>query len=398
MDYRSDLPRTADLVIVGGGVVGAATAWHAARAGYRPVVLEARPAICTLTTPVAAGAFRLQFDNLEELELVRESVELFLNFEEATRQRTYALGVRQQGYLWLTTSEETAAVQHELVRRLHGWGQTDVELLTGDEARARFPFVGPEVIQARFRQGDGFLHTKRLTYGLAASAVASGASVVANCRATGFVVRSGRVAGVETTLGTIETDTAVVAAGPLSGPLAAAAGIELPVVTVRRHKLWVPDAPAIRPDAPMTIDEDTGAHWRPFGAGAWVLFTDPATPPEPPAWDVRTEASFAFRVMDPASPVSVARVTPLWQEMWEFGAHHWLLQAGQYTVTPDHRPLIGPTEIEGLYANTGYSGHGIMLSPAGSRLLVDVMTSPAERATNPFAPDREFGPVPPPRL
>ena len=99
MRYSTDPPATADLVVIGGGVVGAATAWQAARAGLRPVIVEARPALCTLTTPVAAGAFRLQFDNLEELTLVRESVDLFLHFEERTGQRAYALNVRQQGYL-----------------------------------------------------------------------------------------------------------------------------------------------------------------------------------------------------------------------------------------------------------------------------------------------------------
>src|SRR5438876_5400285 len=101
MDGR-EVPRTAELVVIGGGVVGAATAFHAARAGFRPVIVEARGALCTLTTPKATGAFRLQFDNREELELVRESVELFLNFAEATGQREHDLGIRQQGYLWLT--------------------------------------------------------------------------------------------------------------------------------------------------------------------------------------------------------------------------------------------------------------------------------------------------------
>src|SRR6266567_5072339 len=150
-DVRSGLPRTADLVVVGGGVVGAATAFFAAAAGLKPVIVEARPALATLTTPVAAGAFRLQFETREELDLARESVALFLNFEEVTRQRRYRLDLRQPGYLWLTTSEETAARQRHLVARLHGWGQTDVELLDGDEARRRFPFVGPNVLQARFR-------------------------------------------------------------------------------------------------------------------------------------------------------------------------------------------------------------------------------------------------------
>src|SRR5216117_4435504 len=112
---HDDPPRNADLVVVGGGVVGAATAFHAARAGLKPLLVEARPALCTLTTPVAAGAFRLQFDDLEELTLVRESAELFLNFREATGQDEYDPRVRQQGYLWLTTDERGAERQRALV-------------------------------------------------------------------------------------------------------------------------------------------------------------------------------------------------------------------------------------------------------------------------------------------
>ena len=151
-------------------------------------------------------------------------------------------------------------------------------------------------------------------------------------------------------------------------------------------------------DGPMTIDEETGAHWRPAsGRGAWLLHTDPATEPSEPTMDVPTDHRFAFRLMDPASPVSVARVVPFWREVWERGSRHWMLQAGQYTVTPDHRPLIGATEVEGLYVNTGYSGHGIMLSPAGGRLLVEAVTSGGS-AANAFAPGRTMAATPQPTL
>src|SRR5690349_4005584 len=97
--YLSHLPATAEVVIVGGGVIGAATVFYAARAGLRPLVVEARPALCSFTTAAATGAFRLQFDNEEELRLVQRSVELFLNFAALTSQDDYDLGVRQQGYL-----------------------------------------------------------------------------------------------------------------------------------------------------------------------------------------------------------------------------------------------------------------------------------------------------------
>ena len=95
MNYLPQPPARAELVVIGGGVVGAATAWYAARAGLRPLIVESRPALCSLTTPASAGAFRLQFDNLEELTLVRESVDLFLNFKEATGQDEYELDLRR---------------------------------------------------------------------------------------------------------------------------------------------------------------------------------------------------------------------------------------------------------------------------------------------------------------
>src|SRR5215204_3207935 len=100
-----DLPRQADLVVIGGGIVGAATAFFARRAGLDVVLLEKRSALCTLTTPVSTGAFRLQFDNAEEINLVRESIALFDAFAEVAELPGYDLSIRKQGYLFCATSE-----------------------------------------------------------------------------------------------------------------------------------------------------------------------------------------------------------------------------------------------------------------------------------------------------
>src|SRR6266540_5435895 len=372
--YASELPNGTGLVVVGGGVIGAATAFHAARAGLRPLLVEARPALCSLTTAVAAGGFRLQQDSERELRLVRESDELFANFEEITGQRDYDPAVRRNGYLWVTRTDDGAERQRRLVATQRSWGLTDVDLLGGDEAQRAFPFLGPEVTHARFRQGDGLIDPKALTFGLAAGACEAGASVAVSCAVVGLRVEGGRVSGVETTRGPIGADAVVVAAGPLSGRVAAMAGLELPVATVRRHKLVMPDVPQVPADAPMTIDEDTGAHWRPAFRGAALLFTDPATRPSPPAEDVPLDHRFVFDLLDPSSPVALARITPFWRDVWEHGAGAWFLQAGQYTMTPDRRPLIGPAGPECVWVNAGYSGHGVMASPAGSSLLLDVIT------------------------
>jgi sarcosine oxidase, subunit beta len=385
--YIADPPRSAELVIIGGGIVGAATAFHASRAGLRPVLLERRTALCTLTTPASTGAFRLQFDNREELELVRESLDLLSNFSEVTGQTRYDPRLQRQGYLWCTTDTARAQWQRDLVRKQHTWGQSDIEHLDGDEVRRRFPYVSPDVLAARYREGDGFLDPKEITLGFAA---ASGAAVVTGCGVTGLRVEGGRLASVQTNRGEISIGSSVIAAGPFSGDVASLAGIELPVRAVRRQKMTMPEVPEVPQDAPMTIDDDTGAHWRPGLRGAYLLYTDPDEPPGPPAEDLPTDHGFALGLLDPESPVSVARVAPFWCRVWERGSANWILQAGQYTMTPDHRPLLGPTPVEDLYVNTGYSGHGIMGSSAGSRIAVDTLTGKLRQDQNPFRLDREF--------
>jgi sarcosine oxidase subunit beta len=385
--YADQLPATADVVIIGGGIVGAATAFFAARAGLRVVLLEKRPALCTLTTPASTGAFRLQFDNPEEIALVREGIQLFECFAEVADLPGYDLDIRRQGYLFCATSDEGVAHQRHFVEALRGWDVTDVELLSGDEARYRFSYLSPDIVQARFRAADGWLDPKRLTFGYAR---ASGATVCLDTPATGFSVRGDRVIGVQTPRGSIACDYAVVAAGPFSGHAAALAGLDLDLRPTIRHKLVVPDMPALPADGPMTIHEETAAHWRPGLRGCYGLWTDPRTPPGEPLENVPTSVDFAFGLLDPRSPGSLARLSPVWQQAWDDGQLYWLLQAGQYTYTADHRPLLGVSEVPGLVLNCGYSGHGIMASAGGSRLAVDSLLGRLRPEDNPFRPQREM--------
>src|SRR5258708_33321476 len=163
-------PPTADLVVVGAGVVGCATAFRAARAGLRTVVIDARPRPATLTTPAATGAFRLQFDNAEEVALVREGIELYSDFADLAGLPGYDLDLRAQGYLFCARDEAAVARQRELVERQHAFGLTDVELLGADEVRHRFPDVADSVVSARFRAADGFIDQVRVALGHALAA------------------------------------------------------------------------------------------------------------------------------------------------------------------------------------------------------------------------------------
>jgi sarcosine oxidase, subunit beta len=379
-------PPTADVVVVGAGVVGCATAFRAARAGLRTVVVDARPRPATLTTPAATGAFRLQFDNAEEIALVREGVELYADFAERAGLPGYDVGLRPQGYLFCARDEAGAARQRELVARQHGFGLLDVELLDGDEVRRRFGYIADTVVSARYRAGDGFIDQVRLAWGyaLAASggpgvdrpAGASDATFALGQRVTGLRTVGGRIVAVETHDGAIAAPIVVLATGPFLGRTAALADVDVPIAPTRRQKVVVPDAPEVPHDAPMTIDEETGAHWRPALRGAYVLLTERDTAPTDPTWSVPTSADFAFRLLDPASADAVAHVAPFWADVWERGVT-WLMQAGQYEYTPDHRPFVSATPVDGLWLNGGWSGHGVMGSGGGSRLLIDAISGTA---------------------
>lgn len=387
VNYQPELPATAEVVIIGGGVIGAATAFAAARAGLRVVLLERRSTLCTLTTAAATGGFRLQHEDHDDWTLVRDSLPTVLNFAEATGQHDYNPRVAQRGYLWLTTEESSVANQQLLVAQQHEWGQTDVELLDGEEVRRRFPYIGERVIGGRFRAGDGTFDQKALAFGLA---TASRVPIITDCAVTGFTQAGGRLTGVATTRGTVATEAVVLAAGPFSATLAATVGVELPLHNARRQKALLPDLPEVPADAPVILDEDTGTHWRPALRGAYLLGAvgDPII--EAPAENVAIDHDLALRLLDPASPLSAARIAPFWEQVWARGAAHWSLQAGHYTLSPDAKPLIGPSPLLGLWLNTGYGGHGVMQGIAGSQRLIELLTGARSNIDNPFRPDRTF--------
>jgi len=393
-------PATADVVVIGGGVIGCATAFFAARAGVSVVVLERRAALATLTTPVSTGAFRLQFDNPEEIELVREGVDLFESFAARTGLDGWDLGLRHGGYLFCSLTDATVERSRRLVERQRDWGLIDVELLTGDQARTRWPWLSEAVRGARYRARDGWLDPKRLSVGFATAASnadripdatpGGGATFVTRAGAQEIVLDGDRVRSVRTKRGEISAAAVVVSTGPFLANTVALAGIGVELRPTRRQKLVLPWLPQVPADAPMTIEEETAAHWRPYLGGAIALFTDADTPPSEPHDPVPIEHDWAFGLLDPRSPHALARVAPFWRDVWADGAPstHWFLQAGQYEVTPDRRPYLGPLGPDRLFLNGGYSGHGIMAGTGGSRRVVDLITGAAKAADNPFRPDR----------
>ena len=384
------LPETADLVVVGGGILGCATAFHAASRGLRVIVLEHGRRLGGLTTQAAGGGHRLQFDTPDEIDLLKRSLAEWDAFGDVIGEPGIDLRRRRNGYLWVTRDPARAERQRPQVAQQQALGVDGVDWLDGDEARRAFPFLAPEVVGARSRPADGWLDQLVATTGYARAAVRRGASFAFEASVTGFGVANSRVTEVQSTRGRVACDWAVVAAGPFTGEILKLAGVSVPLAPRIRQRLVLPDAPEVPKHAGMTIDEDTGSHWRPEAGGAYVLRPDPLAPVTHAHHDPPATRDFYDLLLDPRSPVRVALHAPFWAEVWARRTQHWYVTAGQYTYSPDHKPLLGPTAIANLGINGGYSGHGIMAAPGGSHLAIEALLGEVAPEQNPFRYDREF--------
>ncbi|MDQ3512669.1 MAG: FAD-binding oxidoreductase [Chloroflexota bacterium] len=383
MTDRQRRVTTADVVVIGGGIVGAATAFWLARAGLKPVLIERLDTLAGATTAASAHSVRAQFVEPENIAMMRESIDVYARFPEVVGMapEDAGIGFVRGGYLFASTEPGSVEAVRRRVTHQRAHGLPDVEALDGDEVRRRFPWMDPAVVAASYRDGDGWLDGTRATEVLAR---ASGATVLLETEVVEVVRDGGRVIGVRTDRGAVATEVVVLAAGPFTGMLA---GEPLPLTLVRRHRLVVAPRPEIPAHAPMTVDADTGAHWRPHQGGALVAWARPDAP-GPPLSPVPPDPGFPAMVLQDRA--GVGRLSPFWRDLAPALTPRDLsLAAGQYTITPDHKPLIGPAAgTAGLWLHTGYSGHGIMGAPAGARLLADLITGAATPDQNPFRPDR----------
>ncbi len=249
----------------------------------------------------------------------------------------------------------------------------------------RFPYVTGDVTAATYRARDGWLSANEAAYGFAS---ASEATQALGVTVIGFRRNKRGIIGVETDAGPIDAGAVVLSAGPYARQLAALAGVDLPLVNLRRHRVTIGGQPLIPQWAPMTIDQDTGAHWRPESGGAALAWAQSHEQPMEPVDHVRANPDFPFEVLE-----GVSRLCAFWEavagSLKKSQVH---LGAGQYTLTPDDRPVIGPHDaLTGLYFNCGYGGHGVMAAPGGGRLLADLVTGRIADQDNPFTYRRLAG-------
>jgi sarcosine oxidase subunit beta len=366
--------RTAEVVIIGGGIMGLSTAYHLARAGQKDVLLLEQNLLAQGSTGLSVGGIRQQFSHASNILLSQESVRVFERFGEVFETDIH---FRQVGYVFLVQREETWAEFQgnvETQRRLN----VPVEILSPEEIQKRWPYLFVDDLKGgTYCPEDGYADPYLVAMGYANAARQLGVRIEEKTKVIGVQLEKGNVLGVETEYGPIAAPLVVNAAGPWASGIGAMAGLDLPVKPYRRQVFITKAFPYIPPPVPLIIDQDRAFYFRSEGPGILFGMSDPD---EPSSFHTNVDWAFLEKVID----VAVKRVAVL--------ARAELLRgwAGLYEVTPDGNPIIGESPgLKGFYCAVGFSGHGFQHGPAVGRIMSElILRGRTDFDLEPFSFDR----------
>jgi sarcosine oxidase subunit beta len=370
--------KTADVVIIGGGIVGASTAFHLAKRGQKNVVLCERDLLAQASTGLCVGGIRQQFSHPSNILLSQEVVRLFERFEE---EFGVDIQFRQAGYIFLAQDSDTWDDVRKSVEIQHKY-DVPVELLSPEEIKSRWSYLEVKDLKGgTFCPEDGYADPYLVAMAFANAARKLGVDIREQTHVTAISVEQDRILGVATTQGPISTPLIVNAAGAWGGDVARLAGLNIPVLPYRRQVFATKAFELFPKPVPMVIDLDRLFYFR--GEDPCIIL-GMSDRNEDPSFNIHVDRAFMERVTDAAihrAPLlENAEILRGW--------------GGLYAITPDENPIIGAIpEIEGFLCAVGFSGHGFQHGPAVGRILADLI---CKEQTNfdltPFAFDR-FGKV-----
>ena len=351
---------TAEVVIIGGGIVGSSIAYHLTAAGCNDVlVIERETAQGKGSTGKSMGGVRAQFSTPVNIQMSLYSIPFYASFDE---RLGYPAGYRPQGYLFCATNHKHMAYLRTNYEKQVALGLKDVRLITTDEIREMFSQLrSDDIVGGSFCSTDGFVDPYSAMIGFMTWAADHGAKLWKNTLVTGIQRDARGIAEVVTTQATVATRKVVNAAGPWAAEVAKMAGVDLPVEPLRR--MLVPTEPFDRfpHDAPMIIDMSNGFHFRPEGLGFLLAWNDPE---ETPGYKTDFDPAFIEKILTRA-----ADRVPVFENLAVNPKRAW---AGLYEMTPDHHPILGPAPgAPGFFLANGFSGHGVMHAPATGKILSD---------------------------
>lgn len=358
----------AEIVIIGAGVVGASVAYHLTEKGARDVlILEAEAAQGAGSTGKATGGVRAQFETAINIKMSLYSLDFFANCG-------FDVGYEPRGYLFFATDERQFEYLKRNVEFQKSLGVKDVEIVDRETIAEICPILNiSDIVGGSFGARDGFINPLAVMRGFTERALAGGARIQFETRVLSIETAGGKVAAVETNCGRIECEKVVLATGARAAELAQTAGVDLPVSPQKRQIIWAKSGKVLPENLPMVIDIGSGFHFRPardfVDAAAnsdnnAVLFAYPDAD-EKPSFNTAFDESFIGKVYEKAKHRSpfLFETSPVLEKC----------RAGLYENTPDHHAILGGCGVSGLYFANGFSGHGVMHSPATGRALSEII-------------------------
>ena len=351
---------TADVVIVGGGVVGVSAAYHLADAGAGSVMLlERADRLGTGSTGACAGGFRHQFGSRINVMLSIESIRMITSFSD---QHGLPLDVAQDGYLFLVRSQNLWEEFLRTVEMQRSLG-VEVDVLKPEDAAELIPGISTDgLVGATFGPNDGIADPAGLTEGYATLARRAGARIETSVEANAITLNDARVAGVRTSRGEISAPVVVNAAGAWAGRLSATAGIDLPLDPIPRHVVVTAEFPGAPDRRTLVVDIDSSFYFHREGPGVLMGM---GSPHEEPSFETIVDQRFISEELLPTA----VRVLPSLEEAGVRSS--WV---GLYEMTPDRHPILGEAPgVAGLFLATGFSGHGFQHAPVVGKLLAEMI-------------------------
>ena len=367
-------PKSAETIIIGGGIMGVSTAYFLAKRGQRDIVLLEKDLLAQASTGLCVGGIRQQFSHPANILLSQETIHLLQHFQEEFHTD---IDFHQVGYLFLTKDPRTWEDFGKSVEIQRRQG-VPVEVLPPEEVNHRWPYIaGKDLMGGIFGPEDGYVDPYDVTMAIANRVRKMGISIRERTKALGIRLKNGRVRGVETAQGFIAANFVVNTGGAWGGEIGKMAGVVLPVQPFRRQVFITKAFDAIPAPVPMVIDQDSQFYIRGYAPGILMGMTDKE---EPPSFHTHVDRAFLERVT--ARALEMVPVLERAEILRGWG--------GLYAMTPDENPIIGEIpEVGGFVCATGFSGHGFQHGPAVGRILSElILEGKTSFDLTPFRNDR----------